>query len=197
MAEGRDGWTSAPGCTDPNCGNPYCPSRGNGGQQTPTLDWGPPVPDVPPFQITDPPEEPDRLPLVPVERDREYLDRLESLTEKVEFNAESIRDLLNIDRLAAEKDGTLRELIGNLQQQIEEHSHETAEPNIDALTALVIAKLLKEGRSEPGGEPTPLDALVRAMGPIDVEQVDIDTGKSTLIPVYLGEGFTIFSTDPK
>ena len=69
--------------------------------------------------------------------------------------------------------------------------------DLDALTAAVIAKLLVEGRSDPGEEPSPLDALARALGPIHVQRIDRDTNDEKIVPVYLGGGFTIFSTDPK
>lgn len=140
-------------CTDPNC-----LIHGKGGQPPPAVTWGPPIPDVPAFQVVDP--DVNRLPLVPVERDRECLDRLEKLAIDVKANAETISTLLGLANTASETNASTQQLIVDLQKRIEEHKHadRMVEPTpvyLDALTAAVIAKLpLRRYQAKtPDGKP--------------------------------------------
>lgn len=148
--------------------------------------WGPPAPDVPSFEVVDPPEAPDVRPLVPAERDTECLDRLGKLTELVAANAKAIGEIkdsyMSQARFTAGERQELRVSLlkdmAKIQEQIKEHSHDQVEPTPDELDALVAA-------------------VIEKLPPLTVWNVDDVTGEITKTLVKPGGEFTIHTTIPQ
>lgn len=184
---------------------PGCPMHGSGGshdhgnQQSPATTWGPPIPDVPSFQVVDQPPAPSpvrRLPLVPVERgdpgppaiDADKLNELRELVKAA---------LPDVAGNTAKIEEINRQL-ESLTTQIGEHSHETLEPTSDeiydmAVKVIAILPPFRFQAKTPGPDGKPTGPIIKKYWTMDgsdilyfqhdTEIVEISTDTLTLIPV--------------